>query len=102
MLLEAALLRIVIFYCAQCVISGFSEGLCFGQNAFILTLKVYSPISMISGLWPFSTLGWPDTSSEDLMKFYPTSVLETGYALFKSLYMKCLNFKIDESNSMPN
>ncbi|MEY3108233.1 MAG: hypothetical protein RL730_584 [Actinomycetota bacterium] len=31
-----------------------------------------------SALWPFSTLGWP-AKSEDLAKFYPTSVLVTGY-----------------------
>ncbi|SNS79947.1 valyl-tRNA synthetase [Rhodococcoides kyotonense] len=31
-----------------------------------------------SGLWPFSTMGWPD-ATEDLAKFYPTSVLVTGY-----------------------
>jgi valyl-tRNA synthetase len=31
-----------------------------------------------SGLWPFSTLGWPD-DTEDLRTFYPTSVLVTGY-----------------------
>ncbi|MGH3949836.1 MAG: valine--tRNA ligase, partial [Pseudonocardiaceae bacterium] len=31
-----------------------------------------------SGLWPFSTLGWPDDTA-DLRKFYPTSVLVTGY-----------------------
>ena len=31
-----------------------------------------------SALWPFSTLGWPD-KTEDLKKFYPTSVLVTGY-----------------------
>ena len=31
-----------------------------------------------SGLWPFSTLGWPE-NSEDMEKFYPTSVLVTGY-----------------------
>lgn len=31
-----------------------------------------------SGLWTFSTLGWPDTT-EDLKVFHPTSVLETGY-----------------------
>jgi valyl-tRNA synthetase len=31
-----------------------------------------------SGLWPFSTMGWPE-STEDLAKFYPTSVLSTGY-----------------------
>ncbi|MBH0777132.1 valine--tRNA ligase [Nocardia bovistercoris] len=31
-----------------------------------------------SGLWPFSTMGWPDNSTE-LEKFYPTNVLVTGY-----------------------
>lgn len=31
-----------------------------------------------SALWPFSTLGWPD-STEDLAKFYPTDTLVTGY-----------------------
>ena len=31
-----------------------------------------------SGLWPFSTLGWPDVTP-DLSRFYPTSMMETGY-----------------------
>ncbi len=31
-----------------------------------------------SALWPFSTLGWPDKTA-DLEKYYPTSVLVTGY-----------------------
>ncbi|MFC7545435.1 valine--tRNA ligase [Plantactinospora sp. GCM10030261] len=31
-----------------------------------------------SALWPFSTLGWP-AETPDLAKFYPTSVLVTGY-----------------------
>jgi valyl-tRNA synthetase len=31
-----------------------------------------------SGLWPFSTLGWPE-QTPDLDYFYPTSVMETGY-----------------------
>src|SRR6266567_5571033 len=31
-----------------------------------------------SGLWPFSTLGWPDDTPE-LKTFYPTSVLVTGF-----------------------
>ncbi|HEY8326432.1 MAG TPA: valine--tRNA ligase [Ktedonobacterales bacterium] len=31
-----------------------------------------------SWLWPFSTLGWPD-DTPDLRRYYPTSVLETGY-----------------------
>ena len=31
-----------------------------------------------SALWPFSTMGWPEHTAE-LAKFYPTSVLVTGY-----------------------
>ncbi len=31
-----------------------------------------------SGLWPFSTLGWPE-ETEDYKRFYPTDVMETGY-----------------------
>ncbi len=31
-----------------------------------------------SGLWPFSTLGWPD-QTDDLQHFYPTSLLITGF-----------------------
>ncbi|MBC9716327.1 valine--tRNA ligase [Streptomyces sp. TRM66268-LWL] len=33
-----------------------------------------------SGLWPFSTMGWPE-QTDDLAKFYPNSVLVTGYDL---------------------
>jgi len=32
-----------------------------------------------SGLWTFSTLGWPNEESKDLKTFHPTSVMETGY-----------------------
>jgi valyl-tRNA synthetase len=33
-----------------------------------------------SGLWPFSTLGWPD-ATPDFERFYPTSVMETGHEI---------------------
>ena len=32
-----------------------------------------------SALWPFSTLGWPNTENEDYKRFYPTNVLVTGF-----------------------
>ena len=32
-----------------------------------------------SGLWPFSTMGFPNTETDDFKKFYPTSVLVTGF-----------------------
>lgn len=32
-----------------------------------------------SGLWPFSTMGWPNERADDLRHFFPGSVMETGY-----------------------
>ncbi|MDW8542368.1 valine--tRNA ligase [Staphylococcus sp. mip270_02] len=32
-----------------------------------------------SALWPFSTLGWPDTEAEDFQRYFPTNALVTGY-----------------------
>ena len=32
-----------------------------------------------SALWPFTTLGWPDTNSHDLKRYFPTSCMVTGY-----------------------
>ncbi|MBD3177992.1 MAG: valine--tRNA ligase [Armatimonadia bacterium] len=32
-----------------------------------------------SGLWPFSTMGWPDEDAPDLKRYFPTTVLVTGY-----------------------
>jgi len=32
-----------------------------------------------SALWPFTTMGWPDTDSRDFQRYYPTDTLVTGY-----------------------
>ncbi|WP_404329438.1 valine--tRNA ligase [Mesobacillus maritimus] len=32
-----------------------------------------------SALWPFSTMGWPDSESSDFKRYYPTAALVTGY-----------------------
>lgn len=32
-----------------------------------------------SALWPFSTMGWPDTDSDDFKRYFPTDTLVTGY-----------------------
>ncbi|USS91263.1 valine--tRNA ligase [Fructilactobacillus carniphilus] len=34
-----------------------------------------------SGLWPFTTMGWPDTDSHDFKRYFPTSTMVTGYDL---------------------
>src|SRR6266850_4010161 len=52
-----------------------------------------------SGLWPFSTLGWPDDTPE-LRTFYPTSVLVTGFDIIffwvARMAMLGLHFMKDE------
>jgi len=52
-----------------------------------------------SALWPFSTLGWPN-DTEDLKRYYPTSVLVTGYDIIPfwvsrmiTMGMECMNEK---------
>jgi valyl-tRNA synthetase len=32
-----------------------------------------------SGLWPFSTMGWPDETAKDFQAYYPTTTLVTGF-----------------------
>jgi valyl-tRNA synthetase len=48
-----------------------------------------------SGLWPMSTLGWP-ASSEDLAKFYPTSVLSTGYDILFFWVVRMMMFGVQQ------
>jgi valyl-tRNA synthetase len=43
-----------------------------------------------SGLWPFSTLGWPNEKAADLQRYYPTQV--SGGALSVSLFLSFLSF----------
>ncbi len=51
-----------------------------------------------SALWPFSTLGWPEEST-DLKKYYPTSLLVTGFDIIffwvARMIMMGLNFNDD-------
>jgi valyl-tRNA synthetase len=47
-----------------------------------------------SGLWPFSTLGWPD-ETEDLKRFYPSSVMETGYEIIFFWVARMIFFGIE-------
>lgn len=42
-----------------------------------------------SGLWTFSTLGWPE-HTEDLKKFHPTNVLETGHDILPFWVMRMI------------
>ena len=48
-----------------------------------------------SGLWPMSTMGWPD-DTQDLKKFYPTSVLSTGYDILFFWVVRMMMFGVHQ------
>jgi valyl-tRNA synthetase len=74
--------RIPVWYCADCgkmTVTREDPEACLhcgsrhiAQDADVLDTW------FSSGLWPFSTLGWPD-QTPDLAYFYPTSMMETAY-----------------------
>ena len=53
-----------------------------------------------SGLWPHSTLGWPE-DSEDLSYFYPTAVLETGYDILFFWVARMIMLGIENTGEVP-
>ncbi|MHC1781505.1 MAG: valine--tRNA ligase [Anaerolineaceae bacterium] len=53
-----------------------------------------------SGLWPFSTLGWPDKTA-DMDYFYPTSVLETGYDILFFWVARMIMFGLEFTGEAP-
>jgi valyl-tRNA synthetase len=53
-----------------------------------------------SGLWPFSTMGWPD-KTPDLAKFYPTSVLVTGYDILFFWVIRMMMFGLYTMDGAP-
>jgi valyl-tRNA synthetase len=53
-----------------------------------------------SALWPFSTLGWPD-ETQDLKKFYPTSVLVTGYDILFFWVARMMMFGLFAMDNIP-
>ena len=53
-----------------------------------------------SGLWPHSTLGWPD-ATEDLRYFYPTSVMETGHDILFFWVARMIMMGIEDTGEIP-
>ena len=54
-----------------------------------------------SGLWPHSTLGWPNGDSADLEYFYPNSVLETGYDILFFWVARMIMLGIENTGDVP-
>ncbi|MFI3227192.1 MAG: valine--tRNA ligase [Clostridia bacterium] len=74
--------RIPAYYCADCGhMEVAKEDVCTCPKCGSTNVKQEEDVLdtwFSSALWPFSTLGWPE-STEELKYFYPTSTLVTGY-----------------------
>jgi valyl-tRNA synthetase len=53
-----------------------------------------------SGLWPHSTLGWPE-QTEDLKYFYPTSVMETAYDILFFWVARMIMMGLENTGEVP-
>ncbi len=53
-----------------------------------------------SGLWPFSTLGWPE-ETPDLKYFYPTTIMETGYDILFFWVARMIMFGLEFTGQVP-
>ena len=54
-----------------------------------------------SALWPFSTLGWPNTENEDYKRFYPTNVLVTGFDIITFWVSRMMTQGLEFTNEVP-
>ena len=73
--------RIPAFYCDECgemTVSKEDISVCPKCGAPVRQEEDVLDTWFSSALWPFSTMGWPE-KTEDLARYYPTSVLVTGY-----------------------
>jgi len=75
--------RIPVWYCDDCGHMSTSEEETLAACQKCGSQNIRQDPSILdtwfsSGLWPFSTLGWPE-DTEDLRYFYPTDVMETAY-----------------------
>jgi valyl-tRNA synthetase len=53
-----------------------------------------------SGLWPFSTLGWPE-QTDDYQYFYPTTVMETGYDILFFWVARMIMMGLEFTGTVP-
>lgn len=96
--------RIPVWYCQAC-----GETLASEEETLTACPSCGGPVEQdpdvldtwfSSGLWPFTTLGWPDETA-DLKRFYPTSVMETGYEILFLWVARMVFFGIEVMGEAP-
>ena len=54
-----------------------------------------------SALWPFSTLGWPDTDNPDFKRYFPTNTLVTGYDIIFFWVIRMVFSALEQTGKTP-
>ncbi len=95
--------RIPAFYCDECgamEVSKTDLELCPKCGAKMRQDEDMLDTWFSSALWPFSTLGWPDTT-EDLKRYYPTDTLVTGYDIITFWVSRMIFSGLEHMNEKP-
>jgi valyl-tRNA synthetase len=95
--------RIPVWYCDACgemIVARQDPSACTKCGGALRQDEDVLDTWFSSGLWPFSTLGWPD-QTKDLEYFYPTSVLETGHDILFPWVARMIMFGIEFMGEIP-
>jgi valyl-tRNA synthetase len=96
--------RIPAWYCSECqqtIVSRQDPTQCSYCHSTHLTQDAdVLDTWFSSALWPFSTLGWPEDTS-DMIRYYPTSVLVTGYDIIYFWVARMIFTGLHFTNRMP-
>ncbi len=96
--------RIPVWYCDECgeiVVSTEDPNACPTCNSEGLRQdEDVLDTWFSSGLWPHSTLGWPD-DTDDFNYFYPTAVMETGYDILFFWVARMIMMGIENTGDIP-
>ncbi|MBP7757338.1 MAG: valine--tRNA ligase [Anaerolineaceae bacterium] len=96
--------RIPVWYCEDCgreTVSRIDPAACAHcGSAAIRQDEDVLDTWFSSGLWPFSTLGWPD-ETPDYKYFFPTSIMETGYDILFFWVARMIMFSLEFTGKVP-
>jgi valyl-tRNA synthetase len=97
--------RIPVWYCRDCEKESATDQEALEACPHCSSSNIYQDPDVLdtwfsSGLWTFSTLGWPD-ETEDLDYFYPGSVMETGYDIIFFWVARMIFFGIEFMEKPP-